>query len=113
MVSSAGTEVRQEGLAQEGPQAERDQCTPSEMVEIGTVLEELERERAKERRGGDHKGNPGNFPELGQTRDKVAAALGVSGRHYEKAKRGQPVRLADFGLLSEGYTPLDSRFCPH
>src|SRR5207249_11125180 len=53
---------------------------------IGAVIEERERELAAARRGGGHKGNPGNFPELGQTRDKVAESLGVSGRTYEKAK---------------------------
>jgi ParB family chromosome partitioning protein len=77
--------------------AERDEntCrldfTPSEMATLGKALEELERAAAKERQkeGGKAGGKAsGKLPEAsrGQTREKVAEALGVSGRTYEKAK---------------------------
>jgi N6-adenosine-specific RNA methylase IME4 len=66
--------------------AHRKDFTPSEFVDIGREVELVERQRAKERRGGDHQGNSGNFPELGQSRDKIAARLGISGRTYEKAR---------------------------
>jgi ParB family chromosome partitioning protein len=85
--------------------AERDEntCrknfTPSEAVAIGRALEELEREQARARqratraaRGqkvGTAQGG-GNFPPpsggRGKARDKVAEAVGMSGRTYEKAK---------------------------
>jgi ParB/RepB/Spo0J family partition protein len=63
---------------------------PSELVAIGRALEELEREKSRERQvalGKSHGTPSGKFPEgsKGQTRDKVAAALGQSGRTYEKA----------------------------
>jgi ParB family chromosome partitioning protein len=77
--------------------AERDEntCrkdfTVSEAVAIGQALEELERTEAKKRQreGGRSGGKAsGNLPEAskGDTRDKVAAAVGMSGRTYDKAK---------------------------
>jgi ParB family chromosome partitioning protein len=84
--------------------AERDEntCrkpfTPSEAVSVARSLEALEAEaaRARQREGGKKAGRgrplaPGNLPEAngeerGQTRDKVAAAVGMSGRTYQKAK---------------------------
>jgi ParB family chromosome partitioning protein len=80
--------------------AERDEntCrkdfTPSEAVAIGQALEELERVEAKKRQRehggtapGKAKNTPGNLPEVnGDARDKVAAAVGMSGRTYDKAK---------------------------
>lgn len=80
-------------------QAEQDEntCrldfTPSEAVAIGKLLEDFERPKAKERlseagrMGGKNKGSV-NFtdPSRGNTRDKVAAAVGMSGVTYEKAK---------------------------
>jgi hypothetical protein len=64
----------------------RKDFTPSELVAIGKEVERTERERAKQRKA--HEGRPGKLPErqTGDARDKVAARLGVSGRHYEKAK---------------------------
>jgi ParB family chromosome partitioning protein len=82
----------------------RKDFTPSEKVAIGQALEELERPKAAKRKaaGRDrhrkHCKKPvapgsGNLPEpetlpedKGQTRDKVAAAVGMSGKTYEKAK---------------------------
>ncbi len=55
-------------------------------VAIGRRLEKLERPRARERMLA---GNPpGKLPEgsKGDTRDKVGAAVGMSGRTHEKAK---------------------------
>jgi ParB-like nuclease domain len=81
--------------------AERDEnvCrkdfTPSEAVGIGQALEKLERQAAKKRQQrhggtapGKRKNTSGQLPEVftGETRDRVAQALGMSGRTYEKAK---------------------------
>ncbi len=75
--------------------AERDEnhCrkpwSPSEWVEIGKRIEAIEKPKSVERQGKrtdlEH---GGNFPPCdgGKTRDKVAEALGVSGKTYEKAK---------------------------
>ncbi len=65
--------------------------TPSEKVAIGRALEELEKAEAKKRQkaGGQAGGKgSGNLPETskGQTRDKVAKAVGYSGRTYDKVK---------------------------
>jgi hypothetical protein len=78
--------------------AERDEnicrldLTPREKVALGLALEGLERPRAKarQRAGGQAGGRgSGKLPEAttGRTRDRVAAALGWSGRTYEAAKR--------------------------
>jgi ParB family chromosome partitioning protein len=78
---------------------QRKDFTPSEAVAIGRALEALEKQKAKERQkatrlagkakqAGDADGS-GNLPEpsgKGQVRDKVAAAVGMSGRTYDKAK---------------------------
>jgi ParB-like chromosome segregation protein Spo0J len=87
----------------------RKDFSPSELVAIGRAVQELEREKARERQvelGRSHGAPSGKFPEgsKGQTRDKVAATLGVSGRTYEKA--AQIVQAADkeperFGHLVE------------
>jgi ParB family chromosome partitioning protein len=77
--------------------AERDEntCrknfTPSEAVSIGRALEELERaaaDRRKKSGTNQHTEPSGKIPEgsKGQTRDKVAEAVGMSGRNYEKTK---------------------------
>ncbi len=65
--------------------------TPSEWVDIGQAVEKIEKEKAKEReREGGRAGGKGsgNLPEAskGDARDKVARAVGTSGRTYEKAK---------------------------
>jgi ParB family chromosome partitioning protein len=77
-----------------GEQAEnryRKDLNPVEAVAIGRALEELEREKARKRQqeGGRAGGQgSGKLPEAsaGDTRDKVAAAVGMSGRNFEKAK---------------------------
>jgi hypothetical protein len=81
--------------------AERDEnvCrkdfTTLEAVGMGGRLEEFEEREAKKRQkehGGTAPGRPkdtsGKLPEVstGRTRDKVAAAIGMSGKTYEKAK---------------------------
>jgi N6-adenosine-specific RNA methylase IME4 len=67
----------------------RKDFTPSELVAIGREVERDERERAKEREreGGRRKGS-GKLPdpEKGDSRDKIAKQLGISGRTYEKAR---------------------------
>jgi DNA adenine methylase len=85
--------------------AHRKDFTPSEAVAIGLALEALEREQARERQGTrtDLPGPSGKFPEgsRGQTRDKVASAVGMSGRTYERARaiveaaRQEPDKYAD------------------
>lgn len=69
----------------------RKDLEPSEAVALGLALEELERQRAKKRQkdGGASGGQAsGKLPEgsKGDTRDKVAVSLGISGRTYEKQK---------------------------
>lgn len=60
---------------------------------LGEDLEGLERQAAKKRHDEQAKANlgladGGNLPpsEKGKTRDKVGAAVGMSGKTYEKAK---------------------------
>jgi ParB family chromosome partitioning protein len=75
----------------------RQQLSPSEVVELGRKIEELEKPKAKERQAkagptggkGAKATGSGKLPEpvKGDTRDKVASSLGVSGRTYEKAKQ--------------------------
>jgi ParB family chromosome partitioning protein len=80
---------------------ERKPFTRSEAVAIGRALEELEQPRAARRqaaglarrRNDRQQSGSGKLPEpapvvenKGQARDKVAAAVGMSGRTYEKAK---------------------------
>lgn len=83
-------------------QAERDEnsCrkgfTLSEAVALGQAIEALERPQAKQRQcehggtaPGRKKNNSGKLPGVssgGRTRDKVALAVGMSGRTYEKTK---------------------------
>lgn len=70
--------------------AVRKDFLPSEMVAIAQALAPKEREAAKKRQvelGRTHGTPSGKLPEggTGQTRDKVAAYAGVSGRTLEKA----------------------------
>jgi ParB/RepB/Spo0J family partition protein len=80
----------------------RKDFTPSEKVAIGLAVEELEREKAKQRQeatrakkgqrvgANDAAQGGGNLPpptaDKGKTRDKVASRVGMSGKTYEKAK---------------------------
>jgi ParB family chromosome partitioning protein len=69
----------------------RKEFPPSEAVRIGQTLEELEKAQAKERqKAGGRAGGKGSgkLPEAqtGDVRDKVAEAVGMSGRTFEKAK---------------------------
>ncbi|WP_149109535.1 hypothetical protein [Limnoglobus roseus] len=61
------------------------------MVLIGKRLEELEKPKAAERKGGRpaKEETAGKKPAVseGDVRDKVGAAIGVSGSTYEKAKQ--------------------------
>lgn len=80
--------------------AERDENTcrkefaPTEMVEMGRRLEALESSAAAERRdanlkqnASEHRGADSAPRASGKTRERVAAALGVSHDTYTKAKR--------------------------
>jgi ParB/RepB/Spo0J family partition protein len=65
--------------------------TLSEAVSLGRALEDLERPAAEARKKAgtnQHTEPSGKLPEAskGDTRDKVAEAVGLSGRSYEKAK---------------------------
>src|SRR5581483_11288050 len=69
----------------------RKEFTPSEAVALGKALEELERPAAEARKKAgvnQHTEPSGKIPEgsTGEVRDKVAEAVGMSGRTYEKAK---------------------------
>jgi N6-adenosine-specific RNA methylase IME4 len=74
----------------------RKDFTPSELVAIGREVERIERDRAKTRMIAAH-ASSGKLPELekGDTRDKVAARLGISGRTYEKARTVFEAAAAD------------------
>ncbi len=72
----------------------RENLSPTEMVELGRQIEAIEKPEAEQRGLANLKiGN--NFPKgqiapsgnEGKSRDKVASALGVSGKTYEKAKQ--------------------------
>lgn len=61
----------------------------TEAAALGKELEEIESASAKKRmKSGGKPGPSGNFPEgiQGETKDKVGAALGMSGKTYEKVK---------------------------
>ena len=80
--------------------AQRDENTcrkdfaPSEAVAVGAAVEAIESRAAKERQRehgetapGRRRDTGGKLPQLkGKTRDKVAAAVGMKARTYEKAK---------------------------
>lgn len=109
--------------------AERDEntCrkafTVTEAVALGKSLEKLERPKAKERQGSPGKPRTtqndcsGNLPEQsrGQTRDKVGAALGMSGSTYEHAKAvvdsGDEELIAelDKGKVNSAYRKLKAK----
>lgn len=101
--------------AAEALRAERDEnacrkeMTPSELVSLGKAIEEIERPKATERKKSGAKAEPsgtGSGRSTGETRDAVGEAIGVSGRHYEQAKKvveqGTPelVKAMDAGELS-------------
>lgn len=97
--------------------AERDEntCrkdfTPSEAVALGRRLEELERPAAAERQRAELKQNrSGEKPERekGETREKVGAAVGMSGSTYRKAK--QVVEAAESGdpIAEEAAAEMDA-----
>ncbi len=74
--------------AERDENTERKNLSPSEMVAQGKRLEAVEKPRAEEVRLGNLTQN--ELPEvesyhLGKTRDKVGAAVGVSGKTYQKA----------------------------
>lgn len=85
-------------IAERDENTERKEFTPGEAVEIGMRLEALEKPKAEERKASSQAkpGNDGKHPTTGSgklpepvkgdTRDKVAAAVGMSGKTYEKAK---------------------------
>ncbi len=74
--------------AQRDENVERVQFTPSEIVSIARSLEPLERREARKRQGTRTDKHPGKIPEgaKGDTRDRLAAVVGVSGRTLDKAR---------------------------
>jgi len=81
--------------AERDENVERKDLAPSEAVAQAARFEGLEREAAKKRQaqagpveGKGKKSACGKFPQAvtGKTRDKVGAAVGMSGKTYEKAK---------------------------
>jgi len=74
----------------------REPMRPTEAIELGKRIEAIEKPEAKRRQkdhGGTAPGKPlntsGKLPEVkkGDTRDKVAAAVGISGKTYDKIKQ--------------------------
>jgi tRNA1(Val) A37 N6-methylase TrmN6 len=107
--------------------AERDEntCrkdfTITEKVALGQALEDLERRQAKQRQrdGGRNGGKgSGNLPEpsTGDTRDKVAGAVGMSGRSYQKARtvveaaESDPRRFGDVAAKMDQTGNIDQAF---
>lgn len=90
--------------AERDENTERKDFTPSEKVALGQRLEALERPRAAERKRAG-KAPSENFTEgRGETRDRVGAAIGMSGPTYEKAKAVVAAAEAEperFGALVE------------
>lgn len=64
----------------------RKDFAPSEAVDIARVLRPLEERAAQERQGGPGRDRSGKLPEQSRarSRDRVAAAVGMSGRTLEK-----------------------------
>jgi N6-adenosine-specific RNA methylase IME4 len=80
-------------VAERDENAERKAFLPSEMVAIARALEPLERAEARRRqtahlKRGTRSSRSGQLPEreAGQSRDKLASAVGVSARTLDKAK---------------------------
>ncbi len=97
-------------------QAERDENTCrepwtfDELVEVGRRIENLEKPNSDRRKKAGRGTEPsGKFPDgtAGRTRDKVGAALGVSGRTYEKGKQvseaaeKEPEKFGDLPALAD------------
>lgn len=88
---------------------------PTELVELGRRLEELERPAANARiqanqaKPGEGKVGGGNFPppDAGKTRDKVGEAVGVSGKTYEKARAVVEAAEADPEAFEEVVREMD------
>ena len=80
----------------------RKDLTPSELVAVAQEVERREREEARQRKA--HGGRAGKLPErqIGDTRDRVAAQLGISGKTYERAKSVVDAAEAE----PEKYSPL-------
>lgn len=81
------------------------------LIAIRRMLEPAEKEAAKERRGGDHKGNPGKFPELARARDKVAAKLATlskgANQHASNEAPSQ-TEAAKLATLGQGRPELNA-----
>jgi ParB family chromosome partitioning protein len=99
----------------------RKDFTPTESVAIGAELEKLEREEAAKRKksGTNQYTEPsGQLPEgsTGQVRDKVAEAVGMSGKTYEKAKavveaaEKEPEKYGDLPKVMDQTGKVDGAF---
>lgn len=93
------------GGAERDENAQRQGFAPSEAVDLGRVIEAVEREISRDSQGIRTDLQPsGNFPEGRkprgrETRDVVGEAVGMSGRTYEKARA--VVEAAEDESLSE------------
>lgn len=81
-------------VAERDENTERKAMKPSELVSLGKALEELERPKAEKRKGAGQFGSrratgtvhSDSHQSKGDTNEKVAEALGVSGSTYDRAK---------------------------
>jgi len=86
---------------------EREPFLPSEIEAIRRTLEPIERAAAKQRQALAGGRAPGKFPEAvakGETRDKIGAFAGISGRTVEKIKAVVAAAEAEpekFGMLAD------------
>jgi ParB family chromosome partitioning protein len=131
-VASEIDDARQMLLAERDENSCRESLAPSEAVALGLAIERLERPNAKRRQAEQARRNQpqsegGKFPPLekAKTRDNVGAAIGMSGRSYEKAKavvqaaKENPAQFADLrremddtGNVDRAYRELRQRRDP-
>jgi N6-adenosine-specific RNA methylase IME4/ParB-like chromosome segregation protein Spo0J len=99
--------------------AERKDFLPSEIEAIRRSLEPIEREAAKRRQAMAGGSAPGNFPEAvakGQTRDRIGAFAGISGRTVEKiaavvrAAEAEPERYGHLVEEMDRYRGVDRAY---
>lgn len=103
----------------------RRDLTPSQRAKI-EAMEQPEAKKRQGRPGAERSGKLPEHTEAGRTRDKVGAALGISGKTYEKIKQvtvaaeKEPEKFADlpavmeeksvgrrFGQFARSVAPLD------
>ena len=104
-------------IAQRDENTCRKDFAPSEAVAVGTALEPMERKAAKGRQAaaspkagrGKKRSGSGKLPQAvkGETREKVATAVGMKARTYEKARAVVSAAKADPGRFEAVVADMD------